>query len=321
MPHSAAARPEVAALAAQPDAADAVRDFLGALENERNYSPHTIAAYQRDLAGFFAFAQDHRGEPVGLLDLSTFTVSDFRSYLAKRRNDGITGTSLGRALSALRSFFHHLDTQGRVSNQAIRLVKRPKTPHAVPKPLSKEAARDSIDTVEALDTLPWVAARDAAILTLLYGCGLRISEALGLARRDAPLRDALRIVGKGQKERVVPVLPIVADAVDRYVALCPFALEGAGPLFVGVRGKRLNAGVVQRQMRHARIALGLPETATPHALRHSFATHLLSGGGDLRSIQELLGHASLSTTQRYTEVDTDQLKRVYEQAHPRAKVG
>jgi integrase/recombinase XerC len=319
MPHSGDKRTVGAALAAQSDAADAVRDFLGALQNERNYSSHTIAAYQRDLACFFAFAQDHRGKPVDLADLSAFTVSDFRSFLAKRRNEGISGTSLGRALSALRSFFHHLDTQGDVSNEAIRLVKRPKTPHGVPKPLSKEAARASIETVESLDVLPWVAARDTAILTMLYGCGLRISEALGLARRDAPLRDAIRIVGKGNKERVVPVLPVVAEAIDRYVALCPFALAAAGPLFVGVRGKRLNAGVVQRQMRHARIALGLPDTATPHALRHSFATHLLSGGGDLRSIQELLGHASLSTTQRYTEVDTDQLKRVYEQAHPRAK--
>jgi integrase/recombinase XerC len=174
--------------------------------------------------------------------------------------------------------------------------------------------------VDALDVLPWIAARDTSILTLLYGCGLRISEALGLQRGDAPFRDAIRIVGKGNKERVVPVLPVVAESVEAYVALCPFVMTTDGPLFVGVRGKRLNAGVVQRQMRQVRIALGLPDTATPHALRHSFATHLLSSGGDLRSIQELLGHASLSTTQRYTEVDTDHLQRVYRKSHPRAKV-
>ncbi|NQV81714.1 MAG: tyrosine recombinase XerC [Alphaproteobacteria bacterium] len=321
MPRSKPAVDYRTVIFAQQDAAEAVGDFLDSLGNERNYSPHTIAAYLRDLAGFFAFAQNHLGAPASLADLSNFTVSDFRSFLAKRRNDGVAGTSLGRSLSALRSFFHHLDRNGAVSNQAIRLVKRPKTPHAIPKPLSKEAARASIETIETFDVLPWVAARDTAILTLLYGCGLRISEALNLERRDAPLRDAIRIVGKGNKERVVPVLVVVGDAVDCYLELCPFELAANGPLFVGIRGKRLNAGVIQRQMRQTRIALGLPDTATPHALRHSFATHLLSSGGDLRSIQELLGHASLSTTQRYTEVDTDQMKRVYQKAHPRADAG
>ena len=228
---------------------------------------------------------------------------------------------MGRALSALRSFFRYLDKNDLASNQAIRSVKRPKTPHAVPKPLSPEAALASIDMVDALDVTPWVAARDTAILMLLYGCGLRISEALGMQREDAPLRDAIRIVGKGNKERVVPVLPVVAESVEAYVGLCPFVMPADGPLFIGVRGKRLNPGVVQRQMRQVRAALGLPDTATPHALRHSFATHLLSSGGDLRSIQELLGHASLSTTQRYTEVNTDQLQRVYRESHPRAKAG
>lgn len=310
-----------AGLPAAADAATAADDFLASLANERHYSPHTVAAYRRDLESFFGFAQGHLGEPLGLADAEALAVSDFRSYLSQRRRDGISSASLGRALSALRSFFRYLEKNDLASNQAIRLVKRPKVPHAVPKPLSTEAAMASLDTVETLDIAPWVAARDTAILTLLYGCGLRISEALGLQRGDAPLRDAMRIVGKGKKERVVPVLPIVADAVDAYVALCPFELPADGPLFIGVRGKRLNAGVVQRQMRQVRMALGLPDTATPHALRHSFATHLLSSGGDLRSIQELLGHASLSTTQRYTEVDTDQLQRVYRAAHPRAKAG
>ena len=316
MPHSTPA----AAWSAAPDAAAAAANFLGSLAIERQYSPHTVAAYHRDLESFFSFAQEHLGAPLSLDGANGLAVSDFRSYLSKRRGDGISGTSLGRALSALRSFFRYLDKNNLASNQAIRSVKRPKTPHAVPKPLSPEAALASIDMVDALDVLPWIAARDTSILTLLYGCGLRISEALGLQRGDVPFRDAIRIVGKGNKERVVPVLPVVAESVEAYVALCPFVMTADGPLFVGVRGKRLNAGVVQRQMRQVRIALGLPDTATPHALRHSFATHLLSSGGDLRSIQELLGHASLSTTQRYTEVDTDHLQRVYRESHPRAKV-
>ena len=315
MPHST---PTVAWSAA-PDVAAAAEDFLGSLANERQYSPHTVAAYHRDLESFFAFAQEHLGAPLSLDDANALAVSDFRSYLSKRRGDGISGTSLGRALSALRSFFRYLDKNDLASNQAIRSVKRPKTPHAVPKPLSPEAALASIDMVEALDVTPWVAARDTAILMLLYGCGLRISEALGMQREDAPLRDAIRIVGKGNKERVVPVLPVVAKSVEAYVDLCPFVMPADGPLFIGVRGKRLNPGVLQRQMRQVRVVLGLPDTATPHALRHSFATHLLSSGGDLRSIQELLGHASLSTTQRYTEVNTDQLQRVYRESHPRAK--
>lgn len=316
MPHST----PTAAWSAASDAAAAAEDFLRSLAIERQYSPHTVAAYHHDLESFFAFAQEHLGVPLSLDDANALAVSDFRSYLSKRRSDGISGTSLGRALSALRSFYRYLDKNNLGSNQAIRSVKRPKTPHAVPKPLSPEAVLASIDMVDALDVLPWIAARDTSILTLLYGCGLRISEALGLQRGDAPFRDVIRIVGKGNKERVVPVLPVVAESVEAYVALCPFEMTTDGPLFVGVRGKRLNAGVVQRQMRQVRIALGLPDTATPHALRHSFATHLLSSGGDLRSIQELLGHASLSTTQRYTEVDTDHLQRVYRKSHPRAKV-
>ena len=310
----------MAAWSAASDAAAAAEDFLGSLAVERQYSPHTVSAYHRDLESFFVFVQEHLGVPLSLDGAKALVVSDFRSYLSKRRSDGVSSTSLGRTLSALRSFFRYLEKNNLSSNQAIRSVKRPKTPHAVPKPLSPEAALASIDMVDALDVLPWVAARDTSVLMLLYGCGLRISEALGLQRRDAPFRDAIRIVGKGNKERIVPVLPIVADSTEAYVTLCPFVMPADGPLFVGVRGKRLNAGVVQRQMRQVRVALGLPETVTPHALRHSFATHLLSSGGDLRSIQELLGHASLSTTQRYTEVDTDHLQRVYRESHPRAKV-
>jgi integrase/recombinase XerC len=305
--------------ASQGPAWDAATGYLDSLAIERHYSAHTVAAYRRDLAAFFAFLQEHLGGQVTLAHLAALRVADFRSFLARRRNEGLSSTSLGRALSALRGFYRYLERNDLAANQAVHSVKRPKTPHAVPKPLSEDAARAAIDTVETLDRAPWVLARDVALLTLLYGCGLRISEALGLRRGDAPFGRSLRIVGKGNKERLVPVLPAVNEAVAQYLALCPFGGAPDDPLFVGTRGGPLNPGVVQRGMRELRVALGLPETATPHALRHSFATHLLSGGADLRSIQELLGHASLSTTQRYTEVDTEHLKRIYARAHPRAR--
>lgn len=307
-----------------PDAAmqgpawDSVRDFLAGLASERQYATNTVAAYERDLSAFVAFLQTHLGHAVSLEDLGALRVTDFRSFLAQRRNEGLSNASLGRTLSALRSFFRHLERNGLTVNQAVFSIKRPKTPHAVPKPLSPDAMQRALDTVDKRRP-SWVAARDLALLTLLYGCGLRISEALALKRRDVPLGETLRVLGKGRKERLVPVLLAVAEAVTTYVDLCPFGAAPTEPLFVGARGGALNPGVVQRRMRELRKALGLPETATPHALRHSFATHLLSGGADLRSIQELLGHASLSTTQRYTEVDTDNLKRVYDKAHPRAR--
>lgn len=296
------------------------QDFLESLASERRYSANTVAAYTRDLLAFVSFLQNHLGHAVSLEDLGALRAADFRSFFAQRRNDGLSSTSLGRTLSALRSFFRHLERNGSTSNPAVFSIKRPKAPHGVPKPLSQDAAQATLDAVDP-GRPDWVAARDIAMLTLLYGCGLRISEALAMTRRDVPLRETLRILGKGQKERLVPVLPAVAAAVDTYVEICPFVGEPTDPLFVGVRGGALNPGVVQRRVRELRRELGLPESATPHALRHSFATHLLSGGADLRSIQELLGHASLSTTQRYTEVDTDNLKRTYDQAHPRAKSG
>jgi integrase/recombinase XerC len=253
---------------------------------------------------------------------------DFRSFLAHRRNHGLSNTSVARALSVLRSFFRHLERTGLVTNAAIRSVRSPKLPHSVPKPLGVEAAAAAREQIAFLHEEQWVNARDYAVLTLLYGCGLRISEALGLNHKDiGDLNHAdvgsgaasLIIRGKGNKERMVPVLPVVRNAIDAYTALCPFANGREDPLFVGVRGKRLNAGIIQKSMREVRRALGLPESATPHALRHSFATHLLSAGGDLRTIQELLGHASLSTTQRYTEVETGHLLKVYRDAHPRAR--
>ncbi len=289
------------------------------LAAERRLSAHTVAAYERDLTAFFRFLSGHLGGPPGLADLTALRPADFRAYLARRRADGLGSTSLARALSAIRSFFRHLERAGLAQNPAVAGLRSPKLPRAVPKPLSVEGALAAVERVGELSEEPWIAARDAAVLMLLYGCGLRIGEALGLARRQAPEDATMVIDGKGGKQRLVPVLPIVIEAVAAYLALCPHRLGPDDPLFIGVRGKRLQAAIVQKQVRRLRGLLDLPETATPHALRHSFATHLLAGGGDLRTIQELLGHASLSTTQRYTEVDAEHLLAVHRSAHPRAR--
>jgi len=297
-------------------AADAWHTWLA---HERRASRHTLDAYDRDLAAFFRFLAGHLGGPPGLDDLAALRVADFRAYLAARRAAGLADSSVARAMSALKSFFHHLERSGGVGNPVVANVRAPRRPHSVPRPLSEAAAKAALEEVASLSEAPWVGRRDVALLTLLYGCGLRIGEALGLDRRQAPRGEAMVIRGKGNKERLVPILPVVAEAVDDYLAACPFSLEPDDPLFVGVRGKRLQPGVVQKQVRRLRARLDLPETATPHALRHSFATHLLAGGGDLRTIQELLGHASLSTTQRYTEIDAARLLDVHRRAHPRAR--
>ncbi|MEE9140908.1 MAG: tyrosine recombinase XerC [Alphaproteobacteria bacterium] len=311
------ARPEPAALT--PDVAEAVSGWRAWLEHERRSSPHTVAAYARDLSAFLAFLVEHLGRPPGLGDLEDLRPADFRAWLARRARDGFGRTSTARATSVVRGFFRHLERGGKARNAVVAGLRTPKLPRTVPKPLSPEDAADAVATVGELSGTPWIALRDVALLTLLYGCGLRIDEALSLDRRDAPSGETITITGKGRKQRMVPVLPAVATAVKAYLAACPYALAAGDPLFVGARGKRLQAGVVQRQMRVLRRRLGLPETATPHALRHSFATHLLSAGGDLRAIQELLGHASLSTTQRYTEVDSERLMAVHARAHPRAR--
>ena len=306
------------AFSAAPDLARAIGDWRAWLSSERRASRHTCDAYARDLAAFLAFLLDHIGNEPTLGDLAALKPADFRSYLAHRANLGIARSSIARGMSTLRSFFRFLDRAGLVHNPAVGAVKTPRLPKTVPKALDESEARAAISGAGELQDEPWLAARDTALLILLYGCGLRIGEALSLTCGDVPKGDALRVVGKGRKERIVPVLPIVRDAIGAYRAICPFAPEGDAPLFVGARGKALNPGVVQRQMRRLRALLGLAETATPHALRHSFATHLLAQGGDLRAIQELLGHASLSTTQRYTVVDEAHLTRVYRAAHPRA---
>jgi len=306
---------------AQTDLLAAIDDWRRWLITERRTSDHTVDGYCRDLSAFLEFLQEHQGETPDLAALADLTTADFRSWLAARIRAGLSRTSIARAMSALRNLFRFLDRTGRVSNQALAAVKTPKPPKSVPKPLNIEDALLLLHRAAEIAPEKWVGARDVALLTLLYGCGLRIDEALSLNQREAPAGDTMMITGKGNKQRVVPVLPVVIDAIAVYRAACPFPSGTDMPLFYGVRGGRLNPGIVQRTMRTLRADLGLPETATPHALRHSFATHLLAGGGDLRTIQELLGHASLSTTQRYTDVDTQKLIEVYDRSHPRALAG
>ena len=302
-----------------PGLAAAVDEWAAWLAHERRASRHTLIAYGGDLADFFEFLTMHLGGPLTLKALSDLRLTDFRSWLAQRSQRGMARSSTARALSTVRGFFRRLEKLELAHNAAIGVLRTPKVPKAIPKALTAADALAAIETAAEMADEPWIAKRDAAILTLLYGAGLRIGEALSLARRDAPAGPALRVHGKGNKERVVPLLPVVVDAVADYLDACPHALAPDGPLFVGKRGKRLQPSQVQASLRAVRRALGLPETATPHALRHSFATHLLAGGGDLRTIQELLGHASLSTTQRYTAVDTQRLAEVYRDAHPRAR--
>jgi integrase/recombinase XerC len=305
--------------AADPSVAEAATGWLAALAGERRASRHTIDAYGRDLAAFLGFLCQHGGGPPNLADIGALTPADFRAYLAARANDGLMASSTARAMSAMRGFVRYLTRQGLAENVSLALVRTPRMAKPVPKALTPEEAAESLDAIADLAQKPWMGARDLALMTLLYGCGLRLGEALSLTRGQAPTGDALVVTGKGNKQRTVPVLPVVIEAIDSYLATCPFKLAPQDPLFVGARGGALNPGVVQRQMRRLRAFLGLPDSATPHALRHSFATHLLGAGGDLRSIQELLGHASLSTTQRYTSVDQAHLAAVHRAAHPRAR--
>jgi integrase/recombinase XerC len=306
---------------AKPDLQAAIADWDAWLQHERRASAHTLDAYRRDLTRFLSFLAGHLGELPSLADLAALRTADFRAWLAARAADGLSRSSSARGLSVVRGFFRWLARAGLVDNPALAALRTPKVPRAVPRALTPDDAEEVLDLPEELARAPWVGKRDAAVLMLLYGCGLRVGEALSLSRAEAPRtgQDMLRVTGKGNKVRLVPLLPVVTAAVEDYLAACPFRLAADGPLFVGARGKRLGARRVQARLAEIRGWLGLPAGATPHALRHSFATHLLAGGGDLRAIQELLGHASLSTTQRYTEVDAAALLQVYARAHPRAK--
>jgi integrase/recombinase XerC len=314
-----ASLPPIPRFLAGRDAVEAFEAWRAWLAIEKRSSPHTLTAYTHDLTGFFAFVGTHLGAPAGLADLAALRLADFRAWLAARRGNGLTAASNARALSTLRGFFRWLDRRGLVRNGQIAALRSPKLPKALPKPLTVADAAVAVEDIAAFGNEPWIAARDVAVLALLYGCGLRIDEALSLNRDILPLREQLTVLGKGRKQRMVPVLPAVRAALDDYLARCPFQPASDGPLFLGARGGRLRAEIIQAQMRKLRAAHGLPDSATPHALRHSFATHLLAKGGDLRAIQELLGHASLSTTQRYTDVDAERLIEVYDKAHPRAR--
>ena len=314
-----AGQPRPISFSAEPAVVSAIDGWRSWLADERRASVHTLDAYGRDLSAFLAFATEHLGFAPGLKDLEALAILDFRSWLARRAGEGLARTSTARALSTVRSFFRYLERHGLGHNPALGAVRISGVPKSIPKALEINDALKSIEEVESLTDIPWIAKRDVAVLMLLYGCGLRIGEALALNRHQVPKDDTMVVTGKGNKQREVLILPVVRDAIEDYLAACPRHLAPDDPLFVGQRGKRLDASVIQKQMRKVRALLGLPETATPHALRHSFATHLLAGGGDLRTIQELLGHASLSTTQRYTDVDSARLLAVYEAAHPRAR--
>ena len=282
----------------------------------RRLAPKTIEAYQRDLGRFINFLGPHAGGPVTLAILRDMRGADLRAFMASRREDGVEPRSLARGLSAIKSFFRFLEREGVLSTEALNIVRTPKAKKSLPKALTVLEAKATIDTTGELEERPWVAARDMAVLSLCYGAGLRISEALSLSRADLD-GPALRVTGKGGKTRLVPLLDSVRASVETYLSLCPFPLTPSQPLFRGVKGGVLSPRLIQLRMQELRSALGLPPGATPHALRHSFATHLLGRGGDLRAIQELLGHASLSTTQIYTAVDTDRLLDAYRAAHPR----
>lgn len=301
-----------------PACRDALQRWLNGQRALDGAADNTITAYQGDLTEFLSFMTLHHGDPQGLGALERITVADMRAWMAQMRGTGVGARSLARKLSAVKSFYRWLAEREGFEPTAVLSTRSPKFQKKLPRPLAEDAARAMIDTVELQSSRNWVAVRDVAVVTLLYGCGLRISEALGLTGKDAPLPSVLRITGKGGKERIVPVLAAARDAVDTYVRVCPHPMEPESPLFRGVRGGALNARSIQMVMAQARMQLGLPATATPHAMRHSFATHLLAAGGDLRAIQELLGHASLSTTQAYTAVDTARLMEVYDRAHPKA---
>jgi integrase/recombinase XerC len=300
----------------------AIAQWLAHLGAERRYSPHTLAAYERDLRQFVVFLTGHLGQKPALGDLGSLAPQDVRAFLAARRAQGVRSRSLMRQLAGVRSFARFLGRTGRGAIEAVEAVRPPKVAKTLPKPLSVGAAKRIVDRdLRAFEeAAPWIVARDAAVLALLYGSGLRLSEALGLKRGEVPAPgegDSIVVTGKGRKRRMVPVLATVLRLIADYAALCPYGLAPDAPLFVGARGGALSPRLIQLAMARLRGALGLPDSATPHALRHSFATHLLARGGDLRAIGELLGHASLSTTQIYTAVETDELLRIYRASHPR----
>jgi integrase/recombinase XerC len=297
-----------------------LRQWIAHLSDERRFAANSVAAYERDVAAFLAFLGDHLGGGVSLNDLAALEPRDLRAYLAFRRHgqDPLSDRSISRAIAAIRGFYRFLERRHSVANARLALVRGPKLKRALPRPVSEDSARRLISEAQGAATQDWIGARDAALITLLYAAGLRISEALALTGADRPFPDALRVTGKGGKQRVVPLLAAARDAVERYAALCPYALTGDAPLFRANRGGAFTPRMAQAVMAELRVRLGLAASATPHALRHAFATHLLANGGDLRAIQDLLGHESLSTTQTYASVEAKKILQLYRRAHPRA---
>ena len=300
----------------EADLADVLKRWQTYLKVEKNVSKHTFRAYTSDITNFLDFLSNHHGQAISIGHLSDTKITSFRSWLSQKAMDGASNASRARSLSGLKNFISWMDKQGIAHNAAIGGIRSPKLPRKVPRPL------EQVQTFRLLEQMPdddWIALRDKALFTLLYGAGLRIDEALSLDIENLPRDGFLRVRGKGNKERQVPILEQIEKALQCYINACPFPNQPAQPIFLGIRGGRLNQGVAQKAMRDLRRSLNLPETATPHALRHSFATHLLQNGANLREIQELLGHSSLSTTQRYTDINTEELMRIYKAAHPRAK--
>ena len=302
----------------QPGLNDALERWLAELASVAGRSEKTAAAYRLDVHGFLEFLQDYEGEALGTSAIARLDTRTMRAWMAHERGRGLSARSLARALSAVKGFVAWMAEREGFDPAGVLMRRAPRFKAKLPRPLEEDSARSLLDAVEQHAKAPWVALRDRAVVLLLYGCGLRISEALALTGRDVPLGETLRVRGKGRKDRLVPVVPVARQAVDAYVDACPFEIDGTEPVFRGVRGGALGPRQVQKLMATVRAQLGLPSSATPHAMRHSFATHLLNAGGDLRTIQDLLGHASLSTTQAYTAVDTSRLMEVYEAAHPRA---
>lgn len=294
-----------------------IEGFLDFIQREQRLATNTVEAYRSDLAEFIGFLRGHLETEPGMRAFADLQARDIRAFIAARRREGLADASIARLLSAIKSFYRWLDRAHGVENPEIAFLSGPKRGQRLPRPVSEVAAKDMLEQAELIQEEPWIAARDVAALSLMYGAGLRISEVLDLPGDVKSAPERLRIKGKGGKVRIVPIIPAVREAISEYAALCPYGMNAGSPLFYGARGKRLQAPILRKQVQVLRGALGLTETATPHALRHSFATHLLAHGADLRAIQTLLGHASLSTTQVYTGVEAGHLRKVHANAHPR----
>lgn len=305
--------------ATAPDLAAKYAEWVTYLSVEKHFSKHTLRAYTSDMEYFFGFLTRHLGKPPSMNDLGEASIRDFRSWLSKKTMEGAGAATRARSLASVRNFLKWLDRNGHLHNPAISSIRTPKLPKKIPRALPPKQAREVVENADVVPKENWIGMRDRALFMLLYGCGLRIDEALQLNYGTRPMNAEVRVMGKGSKERMVPVIPVVEKMLNEYLAVVPFPMEKETPLFLGAKGGRLAQGVAQRDLRNLRKAIGLPESVTPHALRHSFATHILVGGADLRTIQELLGHASVSTTTRYTDYDNAQIMEIYMKAHPRAK--